>query len=269
MGTQTTFTRRQLRVLFLVIAVLFLAITACSVETSPAQKTPNETEIAKSVEETLAAEQATTGQPAPTEDTGVQQTVQAQQATLEAQTTLISQQATIDAQSTLLAQPNATTEAPMDTAIPTSPSSSSDKPIPLTGWTTTSSMRQAPGCGEDSSGPPCWFGREKELIMTLKEPVLIDSSWANPYLILSQHYVFIQNATIFVQDEGSWKVLWSFPKGQSSSWQPVQIDLSKYKGKEIVIQFNVSGSSGQMYTSGSRNEWYIRDPQINPNFSPY
>lgn len=268
MGIEAKATKRQLKVVFLVIAALFFSMIACSVETSPAQKTPNETDIARSVEETLAAEQGLPGEPAPTEDTGMQSTIQAQQSTLDAQTNLISQQATIDAQSTLLAQPSATAVSAQDTATPSSTSSGSDEPISLTNWK-SSTLRQSPGCGEDSNGPPCFFGKEKELILTLDKPILIDSNWKNPYLIFSHHYVFIQNATIYVQDEGSWKVLWSFPKGQSSSWQPVQIDLSKYKGKEIVIQFNVSGSTGQMFTQGSRNEWYIRDPRINPDFSPY
>jgi len=268
MNTKATTGKRQIKTLFVVITVLFLAIAACSIETNPTKNTPDETDIARSVEQTLIAEETETGQLSPTEDTGIQQTIEAQQATLEAQTTIIAQQATLDAQSTLLAQPSATQENAKSTATSPGTSTGSTKPISLTNWK-SNAMIQKPGCGQDPSGPPCWFGKGDELIMTLQKPILIDNSWPSPYLVYSQHYFFAQNATIYVQQKGSWKVLWSFPAGQNPSWQQIAIDLSKFKGEEIVFQFSVSGGYGSLFHAAKKNEWYIRDPQINPNYSPY
>ncbi len=130
-------------------------------------------------------------------------------------------------------------------------------------------MRQAPGCGENKNGQPCWYGRGDTLELILEQPILIDPIWESPYLVFSHRYVFVQNATIFIKSENQWKVLWSFVSGRSAVWQPFHVDLSLYKNQDISLQFIVSGTTGGQSGVVKQNEWYILDPKIDPSFNPY
>jgi len=251
----------QLITILVIVMFLSMSILACSFDFNQDQSSQDSTEVAQMVEQTLFAEQAITEQARqtqeapnlpPTEPEGpdLNATIQAQQATLDAQ---------ITPTSPVISETPTPTDLPVVSIV---------EPISLSDWE-TKTLRQAAGCGEDKNGPPCWFGRGAELNMMLPKPILIDAAWENPYLTFSHHYVFVQNATIYAKADGGWEVLWSFLSGQSSLWKPFQVDLSKYKGKEIILQFIVSGTAGTMFNSGQKNEWYIRDPQIIPNFDPY
>jgi hypothetical protein len=247
-------------------SVLLMAAFACTLDLNSAEETPDETEISRSVNETLSAEQVLTNQ-APqdeasavppagaTENSAAQQTIQAQQATL-------------DAQATLVTLPSQISPPAQDTPSPTGPTPASLEPISLTDWEPIN-LRQAPGCGQDHSGPPCWFGTAENLSITLKKPILIDPAWPSPYLVFTHKYVFIHNATIYANAGGSWEILWSFPAGQSILRVPHQVDLSKYKGKEILLQFSSTGASTTASGKVRMNTWEIRDPQIVPDFSNY
>jgi len=258
-------TRRLLS--FVAIAALILAGLACAIIPGASDPTPDETEISRSVEETLQAEQRLTAQPDSTEETGppatesakpdIEATIQAQQATLDAQATELAQPRETDA-----GNPPAVTNTPEATTPP-----SSNEPISLIDMK-SSTMRQAAGCSEDRAGPPCWFGRGEELQMATLKPIFIDPAWKSPHLTFSHRYVFVQNATIYAKVDGNWEVLWSFPSGQSTAWVPFKVDLSKYQGKEIDLQFIVSGTAGTLFNAGQRNEWAIRDPKIIPNYNP-
>lgn len=251
----------------LAVSALVLTGLACTLSLGGDGKPPDETEIARSVEETLQAEAHLTEQAAPTGEISAPATASLPP---DIDATIQAQQATLDAQATKLAQPAATEPEgpPAETSTPeaTAPPASSE-PISLVDMK-SSTLRQAPGCGEDRNGPPCWFGRGAELQMITNKPILIDPAWKNPYLTFSHRYVFVQNATIYVRVGGSIEVLWSFPSGQSTAWVPFKVDLSKYKGKEIDLEFIVSGTAGTLFNAGQRNEWSIRDPQIAPNYNP-
>jgi hypothetical protein len=230
------------------VAFLVLAMLACAVEFGPTQKPPTATEVPKVVEGTVAV-QSPTVQPVPSQALSMQQTVQVQQAT-------------IDSQATLLAQPSGTLAPAQEPAAPSTVPPVSDEPIPLTEWK-SNWMRQAPGCGKDPNGPPCWYGSASGLYLTMKKPVLIDPDWPNPHLIFSHsnYLIYALNActySIYVQVDGQWQTLWSIPREGGSAWRTVRVDLTKYKGQEILIQF----STDDCYT-----EWYIRDIQIDPNYS--
>lgn len=257
---------KSMRLILLAAAMLVSASLACTFELNSKEPTPNETDIARSVEETLQAEQSYTEEARLPDETTEPPAVEATSPTLNE--TIQAQQATLDAQATSLVQPSVTPPTAQDTpaATVTAPASSSE-PISLVDMKPLE-MRQAPGCGEDRNGPPCWFGRGAELELMLQKPLLIDPAWQNPHLTFSHRYVFIQNATIYVKADGGWNVLWSFPSGQSSLWVPFKVDLKKYQGKEILIHFTVSGSTGTLFGPGRTNEWYIRDPKIVPNYQP-
>ncbi len=252
---------KHLITVLLMVIIFSMTIAACSFDFNQNQSSQDSTEVARMVEQTLFAEQAITEQARQTQEAVLIPSPETEGPDLVA--TIQAQQATMDAQSTLTTPINP--ENPTSTSLPVA---STFEPISLLGWETRT-LRQAPGCGEDKSGPPCWFGSGADLEMVLTEPILIDPAWENPFLTFSHRYVFIANANIYVKADGGWEILWSFPKGQSALWGPFQVDLSKYKGNEIILQFNVSGASGSLYSSGRKNEWYIRDPQIVPNFDAY
>jgi hypothetical protein len=260
-------------VLRIVIPVLLLLYVgaACKNDGASGDKELDETEIASIVGETLAAEDLLTAQAfatetysalsAPgTEIVSVQQTINAQQATLDAQATLINQpipSVTENQDPQIL---------PSETSIPTDQVSLD--PISLVDWK-LNNMVQAPGCGEDKNGPPCWFGSKSEMSITSLKPIFIDPSWPNPYLVFSHRYVFVHDATIYVNIKGGWEILWSFPAGQSTPWVPFTVDLSKFKGEEIMIQMHAAGSSSSQSGKVRTSSWDIRDPQIIPDFSKY
>lgn len=249
----------------LALGALILAGLACTFSTGSSEPTPDETEISRSVEETLQAEQRLTDQPTATE----QAAPATENGGTDIEATIQAQQATLDAQATELARPSSpepTSPPAGDTPTATSPPVSSE-PISLVDMKSTT-LREAAGCGEDRNGPPCWFGRGAELEMVTSKPILIDPAWENPHLTFSHRYFFVQNATIYVKADGGWEVLWSFPSGQSTAWVPFKVDLSKYQGKDIDIQFIVSGTAGTLYNAGQRNEWAVRDPLIVPNYTP-
>jgi hypothetical protein len=245
------------------VGLLVLAALACTFDFNAVEPPPDETEISRSVEETLQAEQSLTEQARPDEEGGATPTEEIVGPNINA--TIQAQQATLDAQATSLAQPSSTSApSPVAEASPTveAPPPASVEPISLTEMK-SSSLRQAPGCGEDRNGPPCWFGSGEGLEMTTQKPLLIDPAWDNPHLVFSHRYVMDQNATIYVKADGGWEVLWSFPSGQSSVWVPFKVDLGEYKGKQVLLQFSLFGCSGIC-----TNEWYIRDPKIVPNYQP-
>jgi hypothetical protein len=249
---------RRFAIPAVIMSVLFFGVLACAFDFNTSLKTPNETEISKSVEDTLTAEQTLSANPQEITQTSVSSSTAPSQPGIAE--TIQAQQATLDAQATLLAQASPTIIQVQESPSATLPEPSSTEPVSLLDWDATN-MSQAPGCGEDRNGPPCWFGTGTELTMLSAKPILIDPSWPKPYLVFSHRYDFIQNATIYINVDGEWKVLWSFFQGQSSLWLPFQVDLSDYKGKEILFQFTELGSTNK------KSMWNIRDPQIIPNYT--
>jgi hypothetical protein len=252
----------------LILAGTFLLFSgiACTFDFNTSENTPDETEISKSVEETLTAEQALTVEALQTEKSAPLQATETE--AMSVQQTIQAQQATLDVQSTQISDPNLTTTLSEEVAPPSVEAPVSFDPIPLGDWKLIN-MVQAPGCGEDRNGPPCWFGSAETLSITSLKPILIDPSWPSPYLVFSHRYVFIHNATIYVNVGGGWEILWTFPAGQSTPWLPFQVELSKFSGKEILIQLHATGTSISPSGKTRVSAWDVRDPQIIPNHSPY
>ena len=176
MAVKIIFITRKIKIYILMISMIILSILACTFDFSSEKNTPDETEISKSVEETLGAEQTVTSLARPSDNSTSLPSFTP--GTPEVKATIQAQQATLDAQATMLAQPNIPSpqlvESPTDSQLPPA----SVEPVKLIDWDSTS-LRQAPGCGEDRNGPPCWFGRGDELSMLLKRPILLNPSWTS------------------------------------------------------------------------------------------
>ncbi len=269
------YSRNRIRLIAirLIISVLCFSFftAACTSDGGKSNKDLNETEIADIVGQTLEAEEQLTAQ-AIEEETKSSLSAPVTEA-FAVQQTIDSQQATLNAQATLINQPNPTSTEDQETAVPPAETSiptnsASLDPIALVDWKPIN-MVEAPGCGEDRNGPQCWSGSKAEMSITSLKPIYIDPSWPSPHLVFSHRYVFLHPATIYVNVKGGWEILWSFPDGQSAPWIPFQVDISKFKGEEILLQMYATGSlttqSGKLRVSS----WDIRDPQIIPDYSPY
>jgi hypothetical protein len=258
------------RITILMLLVIASAV-ACTTDGKTGNKELDETEISIIVGKTLASEDLITAAAMET-STFSSLSVPATEA-IDIQKTIDAQQATLDAQATLIIQPKLTAVEnqttlipPTDTLIPTTLVSL--EPIALLDWRPIN-MVQAPGCGEDKSGPPCWYGSKAEMSITSLKPIFIDPAWPSPHFIFSHRYVFVHDATIYVNVKGGWEILWSFPADQSAGWVPFDVDLTKFKGEEILIQMYSTGSVTTQSGKVRVSSWDIRDPQIIPDFSPY
>lgn len=255
-----------------ILILLVAAITsACGSSGGKGSDDLNETEISIIVGKTLAAEELVTSQANETAIPALSST--SESAADSVQKTIDAQQATLDAQATLISQPQVTAttlqESPLPpTEAPTPVEEISLEPIALMDWKTVN-MVQAPGCGDDKDGPPCWFGTKAEMSITSRKPILIDPSWPSPHLVFDQRYVFVHDAVIYVNVKGGWEILWSFPAGQSAAWVPFDVDLTKFKGEEILLQMYVAGSSTSSSGKVRVSSWEIRDPRIVPDYTPY
>lgn len=174
-------------------------------------------------------------------------------------------QATLDAQATLIAQeaqpPSPT--PPVEKPTPTSKSASDT--VVLDKWK-FQAFKLDPKCSESSANITCWSSplTYESLLMETVERILIPSDWDRPYLLFEHRYKFDTQANVLIRADGPWNILWTFQVGGSAAWVPVEIDLSKYKGKEVLIRFVIDGSASNSWTVAPKNQWTIRDVQIVP-----
>jgi hypothetical protein len=121
-------------------------------------------------------------------------------------------------------------------------------------------------CAQPAENILCWSGAGVDLVMESAGPVRIDPAWKRPYLLFEHRYTFNLPATIYVKTNASWEMLWAFKEGGSSSWLPAAVDLGRYKGQEILLQFAIRGSASKYWWQNPpSNQWTIRNPRIVPD----
>jgi len=168
----------------------------------------------------------------------------------------------------------AATAAPTNvsaTAAPTSAPSNSE-PVVLKDFRLNYFAPIGSGCKVAEVG--CWrmlddfkkhYGAELSLVS--KTPVLVDSSWPQPYLVFWHKYKFENKARIDIQADGTWSTVLVLDRQKSSNnWKQGAIKLEMFKGKEIIVNFAAYGIWGSGGIPGS--DWTINDVRIVPNYTP-
>ena len=267
-STRSGFRRvdHKMTTLFAVFALL-LSILACAVNLPGNDPPADATSVARSVESTINAETVATmqaeqtltaGMPiaAPTQDPGVSETLQAQQATLDAQATSL--------------VPQETQVVPTEGSLATLPPipGASLEPTSITDWKMYFWVPLNSGCKLPEA--PCWKLADDwkkaqtstgEGIFISKVPVLIDPAWEKPYLVFWNKYLLRQTGTVEIQVNGDWIMVKNLGYSRSD-WRQEAIDLQPYKGKEMIVRFI---SQIGYYQQSS---WFVQDVKIVPNYKP-
>jgi hypothetical protein len=254
---------------FALALVVLIVLVSCAIPSiGPGSDSLRETSIALGVqstsvamtEATLQALQTNSALPAPTQP-AVENDLQA---TLNAQSTTISQQ------QLTAAAPTATRVEPTSAQATATPEPAEPEEIGLQNWKMTN-LHETTRCG-DRAGFPCWEGSGTELSLELEEPIQVDASWSRPHLVFSHTYVFQADANIYVNASGRWEVLRIYPKGEGR-WTDVALDLTKYKGKEILLKFTIVGptsSPGGVWWRPDKpapnSRWSIQNIRLVPNY---
>jgi hypothetical protein len=257
------------------MGILMIMITACGFDLGKVDTSASKTDVARSVEATLNAEKVATFQAQQTLDTS--QSVAQQTESLDTEATLQAQQATLDAQATSFApqitQPSSTE------AVLTLTSVSSLEPIQILEWTMQYWYNPASGC---EGVQPCWITVDdfekhggSDLILSSKQNYLIDPSWPNPYLTFRHKRENPNTVTVEIIIDGTPIIGQTYPKGQKY-WSNDAIDLSDYKGKEIIVRFvtpgkqtkGMAGSWGSVGAGSPKTRWYVANIQIIPDYKP-
>jgi hypothetical protein len=251
----------------LVALTLLFSILACSINLPGNTPPQNSTDVVRSVESTINAETVATMQAkqtldvsAPvvvaTEDPGVSATIQAQQATLDAQATSLLTQVT---------QP-AATEISLTTSTPASGAPLDSASI--TEWNMYFWVPLTSGCKLPDI--PCWKladdwkkaqSSSGDGVLTSKEPVLIDTAWERPYLVYWNKRLLRRTGAVDIQVDGMWITVRNVGDTRSE-WAQEAVDLQPYKGKQLIVRFMSEIGYYQQST------WFIQDVKIVPNFKP-
>lgn len=167
----------------------------------------------------------------------------------------------------------APTLAPSDTpAAPTSAPAAPEE-IAITEWKLNFFNPINSGCKIPNTG--CWAMNDdfkkhsgNELSLVSKVPVLIDPSWPRPYLVFWHKYTFQKTARVDISGNGTWSTMLILNQQKSSDiWKPGAIDLSLFKGKEILVNFAAEGK-WLAHPSIPGSDWIINDVRIVPNYTP-
>lgn len=241
--------------------------SSCTFNAPAVDPSKRQTDVARSVESTLNAEKVATFQAQKTLDAG--QPAATQPEGPNTNETIQAQQVTLDAQSTSLA-PQVTQPAPTNTpqVAPTLATESSLIPIQILEWKMFFWFSLPNGCRGDA---PCWRTNDdynkhlgqSPMELTSKQSYLIDPNWPKPYLVFWDRLKNTSPASIEVISDGTPILIKEYPKGQKE-WSSEAIGLSPFKGKEIFIRFTVTGQWGSG-TPGS--DWYLENIQIIPNYN--
>ncbi len=251
----------------LVILTLLFSILACAINLPGNAPRQNPTDVARSVESTINAETVATMQAqqtletsAPvvvaTEDPGVSATIQAQQATLDAQAISLLPQAT---------QPAITETSPA--TLPSGPGGALG-PVSIADWKMYFWVPLSSGC--KLADIPCWKLADDwktaqtssgDGVLTSKQAVLIDPAWERPFLVFWDKRQLRRTGAIEIQVNGQWITVMDV-NGTKTEWRQEAIDLQPYKGKQMIVRFISEIGSAQQST------WFIQDVQIIPNFKP-
>ena len=249
---------------------LTMIVSSCSFNVPAVDPSKRQTDVARSVELTLNAEKVATYQVQQTLDAG--QPIATQPDSPDTNATIQAQQATLDAQSTSLSPQVTQPPLPSDTpqSAPTLAPAGSLDPIQILDWKMAFWVSLPNGCRGDA---PCWRTNDdykkhlglSPMVLSSLQSYLIDPSWPKPYLAYVTKWKISNPATVELIIDGTPIIVKQYPKGQSE-WTNDGIDLSNYKGKEIFIRFAVNGKWGSGGIPGS--EWYLENIQIIPSYKP-
>lgn len=166
------------------------------------------------------------------------------------------------------------------TSSPTPLPTSTPAPIVLTEWKLIFFMPLSSGCHLPDT--PCWKSidnaRERQganMTLISKESTYIDPDWFHPYLIFWHKYDIPYEATITILMNSDYEIVRTYTD-TTSDWTRDFIDLSAYKGNNIIVQFSASGRQSGARSdimSGlsdrkSKTDWYLQDIQIVLDFTP-
>jgi hypothetical protein len=156
-----------------------------------------------------------------------------------------------------------------------SPESPTD-PILILDWTMAFWANLPSGC---EGIKPCWTTIDdynkhsgSSLVLTSKNSYFIDPNWPNPYLVFRNKRENQDTSTVEAIIDGTPNLLKQYPKGVTY-WSNEVIDLSAYKGKEIIIRFVAPGKigpggGGNWGVTIPSTRWFVGDIQIIPNYIP-
>lgn len=204
----------------------------------------------------------------------IAETLSAQQTNDHFQATISALQMTNDAQTAIeVLQPTYTpppTETVVDTAtpiVPPSPTVVEASPISITEWDMLYWRPLPSGCHFDDM--VCWrlfddfktTGGKADAVLTSKNAVFIEENWNSPYLVFWHEPDLRYTAYLNLRVDGTPITVEDFSK-TSGIWKEAYLDLSQYKGKNVIVQFiSIVGEKRISY-------WLIQNVQIVPDFTP-
>jgi len=162
---------------------------------------------------------------------------------------------------------------------PTTPVQATAAAISLEEWK-MAAFAVSSGCRVAES--PCYEGGGRqdqaveEMTLTSAKSLLIDPAWKNPTLVFWHKFQGSQPVYVNINTGSQWGRLKSFTVN-SMTWSQVIIDLTKYKGKNISIQFSSpaevvqrkGGGAGGFYGAKTKlDDWFLNAIQIVPNYEP-
>jgi hypothetical protein len=246
-----------------ILFFLLLLTLACALPGTSSLDT-QATSIALGVQASQIAAQATeletqkqalsvtpTQPPAPTAD--LQATAQAEQATAQA-----------------VEQTRNAPLLPSDTPLPqaTVTSPASEAVTTLDDWQTQYWVPLSSGC--EIKDAPCWklFDDYKTTqgqavaFLTSKQEVLIADNWSRPYLVYLNKRELRYQAKVSLIVDGQPIDARIIAPGTVQVWKEDYIDLSNYRGKNVIVQFSCPVGMPHI------NSWFIQNVQVIPDYEP-
>jgi hypothetical protein len=124
----------------------------------------------------------------------------------------------------------------------------------------------------------CWMltSYKQNASLEAQDYIFIDPAWANPFLVFWQKYESQGYSYFgFVEITGDTDIGWTQKKGfkdTNYSWEEEAIDLSEYKGSEILIRIMFNPTSDQFVakqkTQFNPHTWSIAAIKVVPNYMP-
>ena len=275
---------RAVIVLFNWMVILMLMISACTFNLGSVDTSATSTEVARNLEATLKAEimatiqvQQTMNAPQPVATQPVVTLpVATQPESPETNATIQAMQATLDAQATSLVPQ--VTQIVSTQVNPSSAPGASLEPVQIVSWSMEFWVSPQSGC---EGVFPCWITNDDflkhlggNMLMTSKLSYLIDPSWPNPYLAFRDKRDNQAIGTVELLLDGKPIIVKTIPKGLKN-WSTDSIALNDYKGKKINVRFMVpgkteTGGSAGAYQAGDNpsTHWFVTNIQIIPNYKP-
>ncbi|MBN1536386.1 MAG: hypothetical protein JW908_06615 [Anaerolineales bacterium] len=131
-------------------------------------------------------------------------------------------------------------------------------------------------CKDEKEG--CWFltTYKQEGSLEPRDFYYIDPTWENPHLVFWHKFISDGYSYFgFVETTGDTEVGWTQIKGYKDSnfsWKEEAIDISQYKGSEILIRImfvpTIDTFSPQQKAKYNAHDWAIASIRIVPDYAP-